>query len=425
MNSLLEFWLEGSCVLLVGFGCYKLALHRLTFFELNRVYLLLVAGLAMVVPFVSFRWRIEETALYEFSLPSWEVGGASSVSPGIDWLSLLAGIYFLGVGFFFFRSVLSLIILLLRINRCEKIVYQGTKIALHSDFDPASFFGYVLLPNFTPSDLDHQQILTHESIHIKKRHSLDLVVLEMLKILFWFNPVAYFLGKSLREVHEFQADSAVTQTFQSFAYSRLLLRLLASRQQWQLTHNFNQFQTKKRIMMMNKENSTPWAKGRFLLAIPVMALLGLAFACEQSITDETMSPDVDDFAEVIDSDGNKELIGLSNGKVVELTGEEIFDMVEEQPSPSGGMEGWNAYLSENLVYPEQARKEGVEGTVIVVFVINKDGSISDVDILRGVGGGCDEESVRVVEQSPAWEPGRQKGLPVRTRMRLPIRFKLG
>ncbi len=110
---------------------------------------------------------------------------------------------------------------------------------------------------------------------------------------------------------------------------------------------------------------------------------------------------------------------------VEEKADEIFDVVETQPNPPGGMAGWNQYLSKNLKYPTQARRMGIEGTVIVVFVINTDGSIQDVEVLRGIGGGCDEEAVKVVKEAPKWEPGKQRGRAVRTRMRLPIRFKLG
>jgi protein TonB len=110
---------------------------------------------------------------------------------------------------------------------------------------------------------------------------------------------------------------------------------------------------------------------------------------------------------------------------VEEKAETIFDVVENAPNPPGGMEGWNKYLNKNLKYPTQARRMGIEGTVYVVFVVNTDGSIVDVDILRGIGGGCDEEALRVVKAAPKWEPGKQRGRPVRVRMRLPIKFKLG
>lgn len=115
---------------------------------------------------------------------------------------------------------------------------------------------------------------------------------------------------------------------------------------------------------------------------------------------------------------------ISEAAPVEEVADQIFDVVETQPLPPGGMSGWNEYLSKNLKYPTQARRMGVEGTVIVVFVVNTDGSIQDVEVLRGIGGGCDEEALRVVKAAPKWEPGKQRGRPVRTRMRLPIRFKL-
>jgi TonB family protein len=105
-------------------------------------------------------------------------------------------------------------------------------------------------------------------------------------------------------------------------------------------------------------------------------------------------------------------------------GKEIFDVTEVQPNPPGGMEGWNDYLKANVTYPTEAKSNGIEGTVIVVFVVNSDGSVSNAEILRGIGGGADEEALRVVQNSPNWEPAMQKDQVVNCRMRLPIRFKL-
>lgn len=119
----------------------------------------------------------------------------------------------------------------------------------------------------------------------------------------------------------------------------------------------------------------------------------------------------------------KEVV-IADAPVVEKA-DEIFDVVENSPEFPGGMEAWNQYLSKNLKYPTQARRMGIEGTVYVVFVVNTDGSVQDVELLRGIGGGCDEEALRVVSGAPKWTPGKQRGRPVRVRMRLPIRFKLG
>lgn len=122
---------------------------------------------------------------------------------------------------------------------------------------------------------------------------------------------------------------------------------------------------------------------------------------------------------------NQEATGISNSTSGESgTTNDVFDVVETKPTPAGGMAGWNKYLSENLRYPEDAQEKGIAGTVIVAFVVNTDGTVSDVDILRGIGGGCDEEVYRIVKGSPNWTPGMAGGKPVRSRMRLPLRFKL-
>jgi periplasmic protein TonB len=102
----------------------------------------------------------------------------------------------------------------------------------------------------------------------------------------------------------------------------------------------------------------------------------------------------------------------------------LLDFSEVMPQPVGGMESWNSYLSKNMKYPTQARRMGVEGTVYVSFVVNKYGNIEDVEVIRGIGAGCDEEAIRVIQEAENWIPGRNGGLPVKVKMRVPIRFRL-
>ena len=105
--------------------------------------------------------------------------------------------------------------------------------------------------------------------------------------------------------------------------------------------------------------------------------------------------------------------------------DEVFDVVEEMPTPQGGMEGWNEYLGNTLRYPSGAREKGVEGTVYLSFIVDKEGSIRNAAILRGIGSGCDEEALQVIKNSPRWEPGMQRDQKVKVKMQIPIRFKLG
>ena len=105
--------------------------------------------------------------------------------------------------------------------------------------------------------------------------------------------------------------------------------------------------------------------------------------------------------------------------------EEIFTIVEDQPAPKGGMAAFYEYVSKNMKYPAQARRMGIEGKVFVQFIVDKDGSITEVQAIKGIGAGCDEEAIRVLKNAPKWNPGKQRGRPVKVRMILPIIFKLG
>lgn len=423
MNWILDVWIEGSLTLAIGLLFYRLVLEKLTFFDWNRLFLLVLLALSVLIPFLSFEFANPEIALAEFTLPTFEIGQVPVQSTSIGWLDFIFWIYWIGFAVAMTRVVAGLLKPFFQLQLVDKITYQGHKIAVHPSFEPASYFGYILLPSFDPEDQDQRQILLHESVHVTKKHSFDLLFTHLFKAIFWFNPLVYLFEKLLREVHEFQADQGVTQSFSQFDYSRLLLRLIVKDKSWQLTNNFNQFQTKKRILMMNREKSNSVSKSRFLMVLPLVSLLILVFACDQNLADdETINPD--NVVEVINENGDSELKEMVNGKLIEVSADEIFDVVEDQPKPVGGMQAWNEYLAANINYPAQAKEMEIEGTVIAVFVINTDGSITDVELLRGIGGGCDEEALRVIQNAPNWEPGKQRGREVRTRMRLPIRFKL-
>ena len=111
--------------------------------------------------------------------------------------------------------------------------------------------------------------------------------------------------------------------------------------------------------------------------------------------------------------------------VEEEVADEIFTIVEDQPQPKGGMAAFYEYIGKKLKYPAQARRMGIEGKVFVEFVVDKDGTITDVKAIKGIGAGCDEEAIRVIQASPKWNAGKQRGRPVKVRMILPITFKLG
>ncbi len=431
INASLNYLWEGSLCLALAYVFYKAFLEKLTFFDWNRSILIFMLISALVVPLLSFEMTSTQTGMQEITLPVFWVGEQIQEESGFwiwtyTWQESLFGIYAIGLIIAFGRLTLGLVKPIYQLQLVEKFTYQGLKIAVHPSFEPASFFNYILLPSFDPQNPDQDQILLHESVHVEKKHTWDLLLIQFAKAIFWFNPLIFLYERSVREVHEFQADQGVTKSYSQIAYSRLLLRLLTKQSSWQFVNSFNQFQTKKRIIMMTKTNSKTIQKARFLLVLPLLAMVIFVFSCER----EDITPKLTtlaDFPEILEVPLTVENLTIDPYKnPVDITqkADEVFDIVEQQPNPPGGMNGWNRYLAMNLRYPTEARESGIEGTVVVDFEVHTDGSIHNVGILRGIGGGVDEEAIRVVQNAPKWEPGKQRGRAVKTRMRLPIRFKM-
>ncbi|SDA91324.1 TonB family C-terminal domain-containing protein [Algoriphagus alkaliphilus] len=428
MNALLIYLVEVSICLGISLVIYRVLLSGLTFFSWNRSILLGLLILSGFIPLLRLEFFDLGPEITEMTLPVFQVGDqvAEVGSRWFSWSQLLIGVYLVGVVFTAARLIFGFMVSQRQIGNAKKIYYNKHYIAIHPEFVPASFFDYILMPDFDPENTEQKQIILHESMHVRLRHSWDLLLVNFAKVFFWFNPLIYLFENSLREVHEYQADQGVTFSYGPKEYATLLLKLITAKPGWQFMNNFNQFQTKKRIIMLGKSQSAHWQKLRFLTLIPVIGLLVLVFSCERQDLEPQLSTliDFDQVIEVPDDVQNLEELSLENPVYKPLVADQIFDVVEQQPNPPGGMSGWNQYLAKNLQYPFQARRMGIEGTVIVVFVIKTDGSIHDVEILRGIGGGADEEAMRVVQNAPRWEPGRQRGKLVNTRMRLPIRFKL-
>ncbi|MFD2035954.1 TonB family protein [Belliella marina] len=173
----------------------------------------------------------------------------------------------------------------------------------------------------------------------------------------------------------------------------------------------------KIIKMLVDEQSASWTPGEHGgEKVDVVHHLNLKLSYPSKMAENRDSYDF--FPEVIE-------VPINNTRNRIINDDTIFDVVEKAPNPPGGMEGWNEYLKSNLKYPEAAKENGIEGTVFVVFVVNKTGFIEDPEILKGVSPEIDAEALRVVKASPNWEPGKQRGQDMNVRMRLPIRFKNG
>ncbi|WP_162342403.1 M56 family metallopeptidase [Cyclobacterium salsum] len=412
MNALLNYLWEGSvCLALMGLF-YRLFLAGNTFFVWNRAYLLTAFGIAWIVPALNIPLLTETIVFQEiltFQLPTVELSPKNPQTVTSGWYSLgvlFSSVYLSGLVFFLIRFGWGLRTLYTRAVIAKKASWGNFTLLEHPDFEPSSFFHWIFLPPEQKNKVDREWILAHEAAHGTLLHSLDVLLYQLLKITFWFLPLIRYFEKALMELHEYQVDQLMTQKHPKEAYIDLLLHLLRPVQQGTLVNNFNQFQLKKRLNMMYQPKSPRMARINYALAMPLVGLLFVFFACET----QEEKPSLDQ--------SSPEQI---SERVMQG---EIFNVVEDMPVPEGGMEGWNAFLSENLTYPEAARKDSIEGTVYAVFTVNTEGSIHDVELLRGVDHRLDQEALRVLRKAPAWTPGKQKGIEVPVKMRVPIRFKL-
>lgn len=419
MNGYLTYLIEVSIGLGLSLAVYRWLLSDLTFFAWNRAFLLFSLLISLTIPLLSFDFQGFAPVVSEYALPEFQVGQLDSADSD-QFLSLsqvLLSIYLLGALGVGFHLLFGFLKAWKMIKKSRQQSLQEITLAVNPEFTPASFFNYILMPEHHPEDDKYRQILLHESMHVRYRHTWDLMIINLCKVFLWFNPLIYLLEKYLREVHEFQADQGVTQEFSPKSYAGLLLNLVSTSPAVQLVNNFDGFQIKKRIVMMAKQPSAKLARMRFICVFPVLMGLVFVFGIENnSVSAENQGNEV--WQEMLTKSTEV------NAEEPKMEANEVFDVVEEQPYPPGGIEGWNAYLANNLVYPATARERGIEGTVIVVFEIHEDGSVHQPEILRGIGGGADQEAIRVVQNSPRWEPGKQRGRIVKTRMRLPIRFKI-
>lgn len=162
---------------------------------------------------------------------------------------------------------------------------------------------------------------------------------------------------------------------------------------------------------------------------PKMVSVEIKEVKKETRHEEDMLPKKEDTPMPTDAGANDEIDIITDLPPTPTYQEEPADVVylisEVKPAPAGGYDAFYGFLRNNLRYPEQARRMGVEGTVYVEFVVDKDGALTELKVLRGIGSGCDEEALRILKNAPAWKPGLQRGRPVKVRMSLPISFKLG
>ena len=442
---------------------YKLLLSRDTFHAFNRATLLLLMLLSLVLPFVNISVD-EPTVAYDGmvqieQLLAMGVVDDGPAPSGPTLIQVLFAIYIIGVALFLVGEICSLV----RLHRLISGKYSVTTadgikiVVIDDDVAPFSWFNNIVISR-SDYESGRSEILIHEKAHIARRHSLDIMLCNMLLIFQWFNPAAWLLRRELQNIHEYEADEAVIQSgADASEYQLLLIRKAVGERLFSMANNLNHNSLKKRITMMLIKKSNPWNRAKILLTVPVAAVAVVAFATPKA---ESLSKEIEhDSNALVNSvvrsmPGTAEHLAMSTGEAgaagmpAETAAPEtaaadslrgrvagvsagnskddgrVFDVVEEQPRYPGGTNALMTYLRDNIKYPAEAAKAGIQGKVIVQFVIGKDGTVRDVKPIRNVSPELDAEAVRVVAAMPKWVPGYQRGEAVNVRYTLPVNFRM-
>ena len=442
---------------------YKLLLSRDTFHAFNRATLLLLMLLSLVLPFVNISVD-EPTVAYDGmvqieQLLAMGVVDDGPAPSGPTLIQVLFSIYIIGVALFLVGEICSLV----RLHRLISGKYSVTTadgikiVVIDDDVAPFSWFNNIVISR-SDYESGRSEILIHEKAHIAHRHSLDIMLCNMLLIFQWFNPAAWLLRRELQNIHEYEADEAVIQSgADASEYQLLLIRKAVGERLFSMANNLNHNSLKKRITMMLIKKSNPWNRAKILLTVPVAAVAVVAFATPKA---ESLSKEIEhDSNALVNSvvrsmPGTAEHLAMSTGEAgaagmpAEAAATEtaaadslrgrvagvsagnskddgrVFDIVEEQPRYPGGTNALMAYLRDNIKYPAEAAKAGIQGKVIVQFVVGKDGTVRDVKPIRNISPELDAEAVRVVAAMPKWVPGYQRGEAVNVRYTLPVNFRM-
>ena len=439
MNNFFSILLQSSLCIATLYIIYYTFLRNDTFFKTNRFYLISALLVSAIIPFIDFsfllpaREQVYLVLLDPLIITTEGIRATMEVHSNI--YQPLIAVYLTGVTIFAIRFIYQLIQLVLLIQRFGISKYEGVHFVFTDKiYSPFSFFNLVFLNRRDIDSQEAKKIIAHERVHIRQWHSLDLLLLEFITIIQWFNPFIWLYRHAVKTLHEYLADEGVLHSgVDAKVYSALLFSQSTGIQINDLTNNFSKSLLKRRFIMMTKERTTKFARLKLLFAFPLALSFMLVISCSTDVAaqqDEKAPPPPSTEISSPDKPPGDPSVKpeLTIINVVSPQDQEkpvpIYTVVEVMPKYPGGLDAMYKFLAENIKYPQKAKEEGISGTVYVQFIVEKDGQTTGFKILRGAAESLDNEALRVVKTMPIWEPGTQRGKPVRVQYNLPIKFKL-
>ncbi|MFP4529258.1 MAG: TonB family protein [Candidatus Kapaibacterium sp.] len=403
MNPI-EYLAESTISLAALWLFYFAFLKRDTNFRANRIYLMGSMFFSAIIPLLNIRVASAPGPAFEGGMLEAVAAQSRATSQSAFSISvgeLITIVYIIISLAVMVRFLLQIARIRLLASRSKWVYINGREIVLTpGDLPPFSFLNriYISENNFAAGDCD--EIIAHEAAHISHYHFIDIIISQIILALQWANPFAWLARNSLKELHEYQADSDVLRAgCDPRRYKELLLSHAGGMRRIEFANGFSKSLIKSRFRMMSKQSSNRISLAKMLLAAPIVAVLFALFACSDSSGGDPFVYDNPD------EQGQR-------------------PQVDEFPDFPGGYSERAEFINENLNYPEKAKENNITGKVYIRFEVEKDGSITNPRIaharqlgvdgnLDRLGYGCDEEALRVVKMMPDWKPAIYKGEPVR------------
>ena len=428
MTQFLLYLVRAGLYLGLFYAFYLLVMRRTTFFRFNRVLLLAGSYLCLLLPLV--RLRTVSASALSSELTMTGVGAADisrELSASFPWKEALLALYLAGALVTLALCLLSAWKMGRLIRRGESTPMEGcTLVLLEGEMSSFSWGRKVVMSR---KDLrENPAIFTHEKMHVRHRHSLDLLLFLPLQILFWWNPLVWITREELRLLHEYEADEGVIQNgIDATQYQLLLVRKAVGEQRFTLASGFQHSKLKNRITMMLKPTSSGWMRYAYLAMIPTLAALMYACNPSKNTAEPTSVPaETQVQAEQVVQAAVQNVAPAVSAAEMNKDAESVrFSLVDKKPRFNGGdANEFSKWVNSQLTYPAQAKADGVQGRVTLQFTVGADGVLRDVRVLRGVREDLDSEAVRVISASPKWTPGEQDGKPVAVTYAYPVIYQL-
>ena len=377
---------------------YYLVLEREKIYRFNRFYLLFSIVFSFIIPVITIKIRtavsLISPTVYQ---PVSSIQGAvsqqtlPSVNENITPGNILLLVY-LGVTLFLFiRFIINVIVLFIKIKNNDSVPYHGAKLVLTGDNHvPHSFLNYIFIfkEDYVKGNIE-KEIFNHELAHVRQRHSLDILFIELITLFAWINPILFLYRRAIQLNHEFLADEFVVNSVTSpHDYQLLLLDKAMQPSVLVLSSSFNYLQTKKRIIMMTKKTSFRIAILKQIALIPVIIITGFLFSTK-----------------IIAQDSKKTVKKQTNTSLEQQKQSPENDPSFKHDRYSLSM-GFSSWVTNQIKYPPESLKNNVKGWVHVGYTVELDGTISNVKINATPDPVLGDVVAKAVKSSPKWMPGK-------------------